>query len=65
MTKNNTVTSMKPDELHFDWKNPRMAEFGITQNTSDNFILRILWDAMDVRELIMSISASGFFSTNH
>lgn len=52
---------MKPDKLHFDWKNPRMAEFGISKVTTDNAILKILWDAMDVNELIMSISASGFF----
>lgn len=53
---------IRPEELHFDRKNPRMAEYGISKAESENEIIEILWDAMDVRELVMSISASGFFS---
>jgi len=48
-------------DLHFDWENPRLAEFGITPQATDDEILTILWDAMDVRELVQSIAASGFF----
>lgn len=47
--------------LHFDYMNPRLAEFGITKNTPEKEILAILWEAMDVRELVQSIAASGFF----
>lgn len=48
-------------ELTFDYKNPRLSEFGLHSETSETEIIRILWDAMDVRELVLSISASGFF----
>lgn len=54
-------TSMEPDALQFDRKNPRMAEFGISPRDKDNDIISILWEAMDVRELVLSIAASGFF----
>jgi len=51
----------KVSELHFDYENPRLAEYGITKSTPEDEILKILWEAMDVRELVQSISASGFF----
>lgn len=61
MTTNDAVVSIKVKDLHFDRRNPRLAEYGILDSTKDADILRILWDAMDVRELVQSISASGFF----
>ena len=33
----------------------------VSEQTTDEEIIQILWDAMDVRELVMSIEASGFF----
>lgn len=48
-------------DLHFDRANPRLAEYGVSENATDEEILAILWDAMDVRELVQSIAASGFF----
>jgi hypothetical protein len=48
-------------DLHFDRSNPRLAEYGVMQHDSDDEIMKILWDAMDVRELVQSIAASGFF----
>lgn len=54
------VIKLPVEELHFDSHNPRLAEFGIADKTEDE-ILNILWDAMDVRELVMSMAASGFF----
>jgi len=51
----------KTSELHFDRQNPRLAEYGISAKTTDEDIITILWDAMDVRELVQSIAASGFF----
>jgi ParB-like nuclease domain len=49
-------------DLHFDKENPRLVEFGIQSNTPDEKILEILWESMDVMELISSISSSGFFA---
>ena len=48
-------------QLHFDKANPRLVEFGINANTPEDEILKVLWDAMDVMELVMSISSSGYF----
>lgn len=48
-------------DLEFDRQNPRLAEYSIGSNESEENILKILWDAMDVRELVQSIAASGFF----
>ena len=48
-------------DLTFDFKNPRLPEFGLTDNSTEEEVVRVLWDAMDVRELVMSIAASGFF----
>ncbi len=61
MTRNVNVSQVAVSDLHFDYANPRLAEYGITRATSDAEILKILWEAMDVRELVQSISASGFF----
>ena len=61
MTRAVKISQVRTSDLHFDYANPRLAEYGITRATSDEEILRILWEAMDVRELVQSISASGFF----
>ena len=55
------ITPMAVSDLTFDVKNPRLPEFGLTINSSEAAVVRVLWDAMDVRELVMSIAASGFF----
>ncbi len=49
-------------ELQFDRRNPRLAEMSVSEQTTDEEIIQILWNAMDVRELTMSIQASGFFT---
>jgi len=49
------------EDLRFDYANPRLAEFGIDETTPEDEILKLLWDVMDVMELVQSISASGFF----
>jgi ParB-like nuclease domain len=61
MSINPNATPLKVADLHFDHLNPRLAEYGITPTTSDEDILKVLWEAMDVRELVQSISASGYF----
>lgn len=60
MTKTN-IEYLSTDTLHFDHENPRLAEYGIGDHLDEDEILDILWDAMDVQELVQSISASGFF----
>ncbi len=60
VTANNTVR-MPASELNFDRANPRLVEYGVTSASTDADILQILWDTMDVRELVQSIAASGFF----
>lgn len=55
------IEYMSVSELTFDYRNPRLTEFGLHSATPETAIIRILWDAMDVRELVMSISAGGFF----
>ncbi len=61
MTATPTIVKVKTSELHFDCQNPRLAEYGIEPTTKESEILKILWDAMDVREIVQSIGASGFF----
>lgn len=56
-----TIAPIKTDSLHFDHANPRLAEYGINGELDEDQILEILWDSMDVQELVQSISASGFF----
>jgi hypothetical protein len=61
MTNPSPIVYTKVADLDFDHQNPRLAEYGITPETPEDEILKILWEAMDVRELVQSISASGFF----
>ena len=56
------IRRMKVSDLAFDPKNPRLSEFDLTAKSTDAEVIKILWDAMDVRELVLSIVASGFFS---
>ena len=53
---------MRVSDLAFDRRNPRLAEFDIDENMPDGEVIRILWDTMDVRELVLSIAASGYFA---
>ena len=57
----NTISTMKVIDLEFDSQNPRLAEFGVTASTPESDLMQILWREMDVHELVLSISASGFF----
>ncbi len=55
------IVYLDTESLHFDPRNPRLAEYGIDDGLQEDEILDILWEAMDVLELIQSIAASGFF----
>ena len=46
-------------ELAFDEKNPRLAEFDTGVDEPE--IIKMLWEIMDVKELVLSIAASGYF----
>lgn len=54
------ITWMPVSELAFDTKNPRLAEFDISAKESE--LVKFLWEAMDVRELMLSVAASGYFA---
>ena len=56
-----TIEQMAVSDLTFDFKNPRLAEFGLTNSSTEDDVIAELWKKMDVRELLMSIAASGFF----
>lgn len=61
MSSEGEIQYLETKELQFDRSNPRLAEYGIEASTSQEEILKILWDAMDVMELVQSIASSGFF----
>lgn len=52
---------MKVSDLAFDLKNPRLPELDLADNATEVEVIQVLWDTMDVKELVMSIAASGFF----
>ncbi|MDE0449597.1 MAG: hypothetical protein OXH96_23245 [Spirochaetaceae bacterium] len=49
------------DHLNFDRHSARLVEFGVTPKTTDEEMIQLLWDTMDIHELVLSISAGGFF----
>ncbi len=55
------IELISPDRLLFDRENPRLVEFSIGRSTSEESILNILWTEMAVNELVLSITAHGFF----
>lgn len=55
------IDYVKPEALSFDWNNPRISEFSITNKTREDEIISTLWSAMGVEEIVLSIKASGFF----
>lgn len=55
------IVPMKVSDLAFDLRNPRLPEYDLAGDAAETDVIRILWDAMDVKELVMSIAASGFF----
>jgi hypothetical protein len=57
------IERIKIGDLHLDWKNPRLAEFGITNRTGEPEILQVLWENMAVEEIVLSMVAHGFFDT--
>lgn len=57
-----SIIQMEVSKLTFDRNNPRLVDSGLKDNSTETEIIEVLWNTMDVRELVMSIAASGFFS---
>jgi hypothetical protein len=55
------IDYINPNELSFDWNNPRIAEFNISPKANDEEIISILWQAMGVEEIVLSIKSKWFF----
>lgn len=53
------IVWMQVSDLAFDAKNPRLAECDVVADEAE--MIKVLWDTMDVRELVLSIAASGYF----
>ena len=62
MAESSAVTWLPTDSLRLDRRNPRLVEYGVTGKTPEREIVEILWDTMDVQELVQSIAASGYFA---
>ena len=57
------IIKMPVSKLLFDFRNPRLVEFNeINSQSTEEQTIKILWEAMDVRELVLSIAASGYFN---
>lgn len=58
------MTDIKPIDINnllLDKRNPRLSEFGISEKSKEEEILKILWDEMAVNELMYSIVSNGFW----
>ena len=53
------IIRLPVSELAFDVNNPRLAEFDTGDDESE--LIKVLWEAMDVQELVLSVAASGYF----
>jgi hypothetical protein len=56
-----TPENFELSKLEFDKENPRLVEFGLSKNQSEENIVKFLNEVMAVDELIFSIVNSGFF----
>ena len=61
MRINQQINKLSTKELCLDRKNPRLAEHVIGPRTPEKEIIALLWEVMDVQELVQSIVASGYF----
>ena len=48
-------------ELNLDPKNPRLTDFGLARNATQDQIIEALWSKMAVDELALSIAENGFY----
>jgi len=57
------IVLKKTSELNLDWDNPRLAEFNFNKNSPPKELYKTLWDEMALLEIVISITANGFFDT--
>ena len=55
------ISPMEVSDLAFDLRNPRLSEFDLPEDATETDVIQTLWEKMDVKEVMMSIAASGFF----
>ena len=55
------IEQLSVGELNFDRQNPRLVGYGIRPATSDEEVIKTLWQEMAVDEVAMSMVASGFW----
>lgn len=55
------ITTLDFSDIHLDYRNPRISEFGVNEKTKEADILTILWNEMAVNEIMLSIVSSGFW----
>jgi len=66
MAKSPAVPDLEPEDIHVDKleldpRNPRLADFGVTDKAKPDEILSVLWAKMSVDEVALSIAANGFY----
>ena len=61
MSRYGGIASMPVDQLNFDCESARLVQFEVKRKTTDGEMIQLLWDTMNVHELVLSIAASGFF----
>lgn len=57
------IIPMLTEDLSLDWQNPRLAEFKLDKIEPPKELYQLLWDEMALDELVISITAHGFFET--
>ena len=55
------LLSLPPNRLYYDSENPRLTELDITDELSGPEMTRVLWRDMAVKEVLLSITANGYF----
>ena len=58
---NSKINYIAIDDLVLDNENPRLSEFGISHNSKEADVIKILWQEMAVNELMYSIVSNGFW----
>jgi len=58
---NSEIKYIDIDQLILDNSNPRISEFGITEKSSEQDVIKILWEEMAVNELMYSIVSNKFW----
>lgn len=56
------IQKIDTDQLNIDLENPRLAEFKLNKARPEE-IYKLLWDEMALEEIVISITAHGFFET--